>query len=148
MPSPDLQLKPAGIAPIPTGSVYKAGQIQGNAATAKQMALIETTTGGRKRKFKKTRRRRKIGGGDAIKPQTFPPTYPVPAGSTTANQNSAAITELYAKTAANSEYDGLVGKTTNSGGSRKKQPRRRKHKTTTRRRKTKKHGGVKWTCMS
>ena len=130
------------------------------------MALIGT--GGSRRHNKSKKRRKKMGGSGetGIKPQTFPPTYPVPAGSIPPNQNSAAITELYAKSMANSEYDGLVG--TKSGGKRKhkksatkkrhrKKLCRHKHKHTRKCRvkrrggkgknKSKK-GGIKWGCMS
>lgn len=163
---PDLQLEPAPIAPLHQGSIYKTGQQNTADAVNQQMALIGTG-GSRHRRYRnKSQKRRKMGGNNetGIKPQTFPPTYPIPAGSIPPNQNSAAITELYAKSMANSEYDDLVG--TKSGGKR-----RRKHKKlTTKKRHGKKlycrtrkyrvkrrggkgknkskKGGIKWGCMS
>jgi hypothetical protein len=118
---PDLQLEPAPIAPLHQGSIYKTGQQNTADAVNQQMALIGTGGSRRRRYHNKSKKRRKKMGGSGetgIKPQTFPPTYPVPAGSIPPNQNSAAITELYAKSMANSEYDGLVG--TKSGGKRKR----------------------------
>ena len=166
---PDLQLEPAPIAPLHQGSIYKTGQQNTADAVNQQMALIGT--GGSRRHNKSKKRRKKMGGSGetGIKPQTFPPTYPVPAGSIPPNQNSAAITELYAKSMANSEYDGIVG--TKSGGKRKHKKSatkkrshnrsikvcRRKHKHTkkcfrVKSRKVRggkgKKGGIKWGCMS
>lgn len=170
---PDLQLEPAPIAPLHQGSIYKTGQQNTADAVNQQMALIGTGGSHRHHHYyhnKSKKRRKKMGGSSetGIKPQTFPPTYPVPAGSIPPNQNSAAITELYAKSMANSEYDGLVG--TKSGGKRR---RKRKHKKlTTKKRHGKKlyrrtrkcrvkrrggkgknkskskKGGIKWGCMS
>ena len=167
---PDLQLEPAPIAPLHQGSIYKTGQQNTADAVNQQMALIGTGGSRRRRRHryhnKSKKRRGKMGGSETgIKPQTFPPTYPVPAGSIPPNQNSAAITELYAKSMANSEYDGLVG--TKSGGKRKRKKsatkkrhvkvyhrkRNRTRKCRVKRRGGKgnnksKKGGVKWGCMS
>ena len=167
---PDLQLEPAPIAPLHQGSIYKTGQQNTADAVNQQMALIGT--GGSRRHNKSKKRRKKMGGSGetGIKPQTFPPTYPIPAGSIPPNQNSAAITELYAKSMANSEYDGLVG--TKSGGKRRHKRKHKKSATKKRHRKKlcrhkhkhtrkcrvkrrggkgknkSKKGGIKWGCMS
>jgi hypothetical protein len=99
------------------------------------------------KKSKRSKRRR--GGGDSstIKPQTFSSTYFVSAGAVTPNQNSAAITKLFADSAANAEFDGKVG---SKGGKRRGRSRKcrscmkRQHG----RKSRKKRGGVKWGCMS
>jgi len=169
---PDLQLEPAPIAPLHQGSIYKTGQQNTADAVNQQMSLIGTGGSRRRRHNKSKKRRKKMGGSGetGIKPQTFPPTYPVPAGSIPPNQNSAAITELYAKSMANSEYDGLVG--TKSGGKRKRKHNYKKSATKKRHRKKlcrhkhkhtrkcrvkrqggkgkgkSKKGGIKWGCMS
>ena len=165
--SVDVQLKPTPVAAIPTGSVYQAGMIQGQNSQAQQMALIGNKNGGkfkqrkrskRKRSRKKhstkrhsTKRKRKRGG--AITPQTFPPTYPQPSGGVTPNESSAAITKLFANSAANSEYDGLVGTTTNKGGRRtsKRYSKKKRVKSCLKSKKRKKRKGgnhIRWGCMS
>jgi len=172
---PDLQLEPAPIAPLHQGSIYKTGQQNTADAVNQQMALIGTGGSRRRHRYhnKSKKRRKKMGGSGetGIKPQTFPPTYPVPAGSIPPNQNSAAITELYAKSMANSEYDGLVG--TKSGGKCRRKYKHNHKKSATKKRNAKvcrrkhkhtqkcrikrrggkgknksKKGGVKWGCMS
>lgn len=168
---PNLQLAPAPIAPLHNGSVYQTGQNNTDNAVKQQMALIGSSGGkkskkkrrskrrgskshkkSRRRKSRKTRRRRRRGG-DAIKPQVFTPTYPQPPGSVTPNQNSAAITKLFAGAAANAEFDGKVGST--SGGKRRSNRRSNKRSNKCRscmkrhgRKSRKKRGGVTWTCMS
>lgn len=163
---PNLQLKAAPIAPLYNGSVYQTGQNNTANATKQQMELIGAS-GGKKRTSRSSRKRRtssrrkrrrrrgssihkKRRGGDSstIKPQTFPPTYPVPAGSVTPNQNSAAITKLFADSAANAEFDGKVGE--KSGGKRNKRSGKCKSclKRQHGRKSRKKRGGVKWGCMS
>jgi len=93
---------------------------------------------------KKTKKR--WGGDNAvvIKPQTFPPTYPVPPGGTTSNENSAAITKLFADSAANSEYDSMAG--VKKGGNRS--IKRKSCLKNQRCHKRKTGGYVKWGCMS
>ncbi len=169
---PNLQLAPASIAPLHKGSVYQTGQNNTDNAVKQQMALIggklhqPLSTKSRRKirksksrrkhrkskkdRKKKTRRRRIKGGGDAIKPQTFPPTYPVPAGSVTPDQNSAAITQLFADSAANAEFDSKVGGTGAKSGAKQSGAKRSSRSCMKRhgRKSTKKRGGVKWGCMS
>lgn len=174
---PNLQLAAAPIARLHHGSIYQTGQNNAANATKQQMELIGTAGGKRlkrKRRTHKTRRiksrsksrrthkrkrskkskkskrsKRRRGGGDSstIKPQTFSSTYFVSAGAVTPNQNSAAITKLFADSAANAEFDGKVG---SKGGKRRGRSRKcrscmkRQHG----RKSRKKRGGVKWGCMS
>jgi hypothetical protein len=157
-----LQLAPAPIAPIPSGSINQAGILQAQASLDKQMSLISggnkrysTRKRGHKRrkstkKQRQGRKRRQRTGG-AIIPQTFPPTYPQPAGGITPNDSSVAITKLFASSAANSEYDGLVGTKPNTSTSGGKRRIKSCLKSRRKRRKRKRRGGtshVKWGCMS
>ena len=173
--NPNLQLAPARLAPLHNGSVYQTGQNNTDNAVNQQMALIGSSGGkksknrrkrskkSRRRKTRKsrkskksrkmTKKRRRRKGGDAIKPQVFTPTYPQPPGSVTPNQNSAAITKLFADSAANAEFDGKVGST--SGGKRRSNRRSNKRSNKCRscmkrhgRKSRKKRGGVRWGCMS
>jgi len=147
---PNLQLAPASIAPLHKGSVYQTGQNNTDNAVKQQMALIGgklhqplSTKSRRKirksksrrkhRKSKKDRkkktRRRRIKGGD---------------------QNSAAITQLFADSAANAEFDSKVGGTGAKSGAKQSGAKRSSRSCMKRhgRKSTKKRGGVKWGCMS
>ncbi len=158
---PDLQLKAAPIARLHNGSMYQTGQNNTANATKQQMELIGTsggkkrtsrsrrTSSRRKRRRRTHKKRRKGGDSSTIKPQTFFPTYLVPAGSVTPNQNSAAITKLFADSAANAEFDGKVGE--KSGGKRNKRSVNKRRKSCMKRhgrKSRKKRGGVSWGCMS
>ena len=154
----ELQMQPSAVASIPTGNVMKAGQQNTYASTDRQMALIGGRTKKNKRgyKYKSSKRKRNAKrnakrqrGGDGngnIKPQTFPSTYPIPPDGSSPNQNSAEITKLYAKTAANSEFDSQVGKQQLGGKRRKSLKKRYFVKKTFRRKKGGRH--IQWGCWS